>query len=153
MKRYMITPISGDGVSPDTAYSTSLREAVAANPSALIAYAAKLKIDNQTGMPIWHFAFCRAATGDGSSQTIVEQITNSLVFPDYPLDAVMSGMDQSVRTAWRQSLESYDMDGQGAHIAVNDSDSESWGSVLQRLVQMFEPAQIISQFDVAEPTA
>lgn len=153
MKRYIVTPISGDGLTPDTAYSSSLREAAASHPSSLIAYAAKLKIDSQTGMPIWNFAFCRAATGDGPSQAIVEQVTNSLVFPDFPLDAPMSGMDQATRTAWRQSLQAYDIDGQGTHIAVNDSDGETWGSVLQRLVQMFEPSQIITRFDVAEPTA
>ncbi len=153
MKRYMITPISGDGLTIQTAFSSALREAVAANPSALIAYEAKLKISNQTGQPVWNFAFCRVATGDGASQTIVEQITNSLIFPDYPLDAPMSGMDQTTRNNWRTSLQAYNLDGQGYYLTVGDGDSESWGAVLQRLIQLWEPAQLITRFDVAEPTA
>lgn len=157
MKRYMLVPAIASTGPMDQYGNHSILDELKSTPNGQggllykISHSSLLKIDNTTGLLLWGFAFSRVATGDQQSNTAVLQISNSLTFPDYPLDGLMSGMDSGARVAWRQSLMAYNLDGQGYHYDPEDDDGESWRDVLERLQNQFEPGLNMNNWDVAEP--
>jgi hypothetical protein len=66
------------------------------------------------GTPTYNFAFCNFAGGD---MLFPKTLLNAYVFPDYPLDAELAGMDTAKRREMMQNVEAYDWDGQGFHLS------------------------------------
>lgn len=89
------------------------------------------------GKPLYSFCLGQVAT---IAMALVMQLPNVLVFPDYPLDARLDGMDPETRAALRQSIEAYVLDDTGkrfdASVAIDDAASyraliDSLGEQLQ----------------------
>lgn len=143
-KRYGIFPITGDGTF-ENPYRSAASDVTGVNTSSIIP-------TDQQGAPVWGFAMSICGT---LNLTALAQVTNSYIFPDYPLDGELSGMESGVRTAMKQSVEAYDMDGQGDHLSVDLTDlSASYRSVLLSIYQQFDPlltSSDFNRFDVAEP--
>ena len=147
-KRYMICPtIAGSTIPPNTPPEDiaqySNRASVADVSGA--AHTALLPVDG-TGALIYGFAFCHA-----SHQQVSElaSVTNAYVFPDYPLDAEMSGMESATRTALTQSVQAYQLD--GTAIDATHLDTDSYGSLITAIAQQFEPVFDIDKFFAPEP--
>lgn len=143
MKRYGVYRVVGDGTS-DNAYRSEATDVSGVNTNAIIP-----ADPNDPTMPKYNFALTR--TG---SQTLagLQLLTNSLIFPDYPLDGQMSGMESNVAAAWKQSLEAYDWDGNGFHVDASYQSTDSWGSVVDGIMKQLDPVQDIDRFDVSEPS-
>ena len=142
MKRYMICPIIGNGTQSNK-YRAAVADISGTEVTALI------PTNPNDGSPIYGFAFVRVSALNFSA---VIAVTNSFVFPDFPLDAQMSVMDSNVRTEMVQSVEAYDLDGQGLHLDADHEDTDSFRDVITAIAQQFEPAFNANHFDVAEPT-
>lgn len=142
MKRYVISPVIGDGQSIDTAYRSAAGSVQNVNSIDLI------KGDPETGHPVWFFAFSRIGV-PGSFQA-VQQVSNAYVFPDFPLDAQMHQMEADVRTAMVQSVQAYNVDGQGTHIDATHSDTDSYRIVIEKIARQWQSAFNADHFDVAE---
>lgn len=91
------------------------------------------------GKPKYNFCFGKFAF---SNAALIAQLPNTLVFPDYPLDATMDGMDAEVRTALKQSIEAYVLDAQGTRFsaAVALDDSASYRDLIDSLGRQLDPA-------------
>ena len=142
MKRYVISPVVGDGLSPETGFRSAAGDVYQSGSVDL------LKADPNTGIPVWNFAFSRIAT-TGSFQPVF-LVSNSYVFPDYPLDAMMAQMDSAARAAMVQSVQAYDVDGNGTHIDATHTDSESFRTVIERIARNWSPTFDANQFDASE---
>lgn len=143
-KRYGIFPIIGDGTIDDP-YRSAASDVAGVNMQSAIP-------TDQQGAPVWNFAYTICGT---LNLTALKQVTNSFVFPEYPLDGELSGMESGIRTAMKQSVEAYDMDGQGHHLSVDLSDlSASYRGVLLSIYQQIDPlftSSDFDRFDTAEP--
>ena len=142
MKRYVISPVVGNGVSLATAF----RSAASDTPSA--GFVDLLKSDPQTGFPVWNFAFSRI--GVSGSLTHVLSVSNAFVFPDFPLDAQMSQMESGVRTGLVQSIQAYNVDGNGAHVDATHNDTDSFRMLIEKIGKQWSPAFNADQFDCPE---
>jgi hypothetical protein len=142
MKRYVISPVIGDGQSVETAYRSAAGSVQNANSADLI------KGDSETGHPVWFFAFSRIGV-PGSFQS-VQQVSNAYVFPDFPLDAQMSQMESDVRTGMVQSVQAYNVDGTGTHVDATHSDTDSYRIVIEKIARQWQAAFNADHFDVAE---
>jgi len=143
MKRYAITPIlPTDGI---TGYRSSAFDVVGTSVVNVI------PVDLQTGIPIYNFTFARIGRVDFGP---IYLLTNTFIFPDYPLDGEMAGMEASVRNALKADVEAYDLDGNGLHLSVDLTDlTVSYESVLFSIYNQFDPLLTLSNFrrmDVAE---
>jgi hypothetical protein len=142
MKRYVISPVIGDGQSINTAYRSAVGTVQNANCADLI------KSDSETGHPVWFFAFSRVGV-PGTLQDVL-QVSNAYVFPDFPLDAQMSQMDSSVRSAMVQSVQAYNLDGNGTHVDATHSDNDSYRFVIEKIARHWQSIFNANHFDVAE---
>lgn len=142
MKRYVISPVIGDGQSPDTAYRSAVGSVQNANSVDLI------KSDPENGHPVWFFAFSRVGV-PGTLQDVL-QVSNAYVFPDFPLDAQMIQMDSAVRSAMVQSVQAYNVDGNGTHVDATHSDSDSFRTVIEKIARHWQSIFNANHFDVAE---
>lgn len=139
MKRYMICPIIGAGTQGNP-YRAAVADVSGAEVNSLIP-------SNQDGSPRYGFAFCRVAA---VNFTAVLAITNSYAFPDFPLDSQMSGMESEARTGMVQSVEAYNMDGQGFNLVADHDDTDSFRQVIEAIAKQIEPAFNANTFDVSE---
>ena len=142
MKRYVISPVIGDGQGVNTAYRSAVGDVQDANAINLI------KSDPETGHPVWFFAFSRVGVS-GTLQNVL-QVTNAYVFPDFPLDAQMSTMDSDIRTAMVQSVQAYNMDGSGTHVDATHSDTDSYRTVIEKIARHWQPVFVADHFEVSE---
>lgn len=144
MRRYMICPIIGDGTPGPPGVGNPFRALVSdvdgVNVAALIP-------TDENGQPIYDFAFCLVSA---LNWTPVQQLTNSYLFPDFALDSQMSGMESEARTGLEQSVEAYDLDGQGLHIDAGHNSTDSYRHLLDVIGKQFEPVFSINNFNVAE---
>lgn len=140
MKLWLLCPIIGSGTFQNP-YRSSVSDVSDTNVNNVIP-------TDQQGQPLYNFAFCRVGTANLSG---VLAVTNSYAFPDYPLDGRMDGMESDARTGMVQTVQAYDMDGNGLHLDASHNDSDSYRQVLQAIVSQIEPAVNINTFDVAEP--
>ncbi len=128
MARYCITPIIGDG-SMDNEYRAAIA-AVADTARALIP-------SETTGEPRYNFCPCRF---EAANMTPVSQVSNTYILPDYPLDGLLENMDSATRTAMVQSVQAFDLDGQGLHISLSAfGDSSRFRDVVEHIAHVFEP--------------
>lgn len=141
MKRYMICPIIGNGTGGNP-FRASVADVSGAEVTSLI------PSNPTTGAPKYGFAFCRVAATNFAP---VLQVTNSYAFPDFPLDSQMSGMESEARSGMIQSVEAYDLDGQGLHLVADHDDADSFRQVIEAIAQQIEPVFNTNTFDVAEP--
>jgi hypothetical protein len=144
MKRYVISPVIGNGSSLVTAF----RSAASDTPSA--GFVDLLKANPETGVPVWNFAFSRI--GVAGSLTPVLMVTNSYVFPDFPLDAKMSQMDSATRIGMVQTVQAYNLDGQGTHIDATHTDDYSFRAVIEKIARQWSSTFDADQFDCPEGT-
>ncbi len=141
MKRYMICPVIGAGTH-ENPYRAAVADIATARSRAVI------RSNPQGGPPLYAFAFCRVAAHDFAA---VFQVTNSYVFPDFPLDSQMSSMESGVRTGLVQSVQAFDLDGIGAHFDASHADADSFRQLIQQIATLMEPAFNANFFDVEEP--
>ena len=135
----MICPVVGAGTFQNP-YRASVQDVSGVNSSAIIP-------TDQQGAPKYGFAFCVVSAVNWSP---VLQVTNSYVFPIYALDGQMSGMESDARTGMEQSVEAYDMDGEGLHLDAGHNGTDSYRHVIEAIAQQIEPAFNINSFSVAE---
>lgn len=141
MKRYVISPVIGDGQSVNTAYRSAVSAVANANSIDI------LKSDTE-GHPVWDFAFSRVGV-PGTLQTVL-QVSNAYVFPDFPLDAQMSTMDSEIRTGMVQSVQAYNMDGSGTHVDATHSDTDSYRTVIEKIARQWQSVFVADHFEVSE---
>lgn len=142
-KRYVLSPIIGSGSGgPANAFRASVGDVSQTNSNAIIP-----SLSN--GHPKFNFAICVVGTLNLPG---VLAVSNAYVFPEYPLDARMDGMEPETRTALVQSVEAYDMDGNGLHLVADHADGDSYRAVITSIGQQIEPVFNLNNFDTAEPT-
>lgn len=143
MKRYAITPILPQ--SGENGYRSSAFDVGGASVNNLI------PTDSETGIPLYGFTFARIGRVDFGP---IFQLTNSYIFPDYPLDGQLSGIESSVLAGMKQSVEAYNLNGNGLTLAVDISDtSVSYESLLFSIYLQIEPGRSLTSFrgfDVSE---
>ena len=143
MLRYVISPIIGSGT-----FQSPFRAAVSdvsnVNANSIIP---THTTGPNIGQPKYGFAFSIVATANVAA---VAAVSNAFVFPDYNLDGQMSGMESEVRTGMVQSVEAYDLDGEGLHFDADHVDADSYRSLIDALGKQLEPAFSVNSFGVGE---
>ena len=108
--------------------------------------------DGITDRPKYRFSFSRCAAVNFAPITALH---SCYLFPEFDLDAKMSGMEVDVRAAMNQSVAAYDWswDSSGVHIAMDFyDDTWSYREVILHIMQAIDPAQLsLNTFDCAEP--
>ena len=140
-ERYAISPIIGTGTIQDP-YRAAVADVSGVNTAAVIP-------SDSAGKPLYRFAFCIVAA---SVWTSVLAVTNLYLFPDYVLDGLMSAMDPATRTAMVQSVQAYDLTGQGKYLDATNADSDSYRTLLTHIGQQFDPAFDLNHFGVSDVT-
>lgn len=141
-KRYGICPVIGDGTE-ENSFRCAFSDVNQTNVSSLI----PSKTD---GTPKYLFAFSIMGT---QNLPAVLAVTNSYVFPDYPLDAELGSMESAVRTAMVQSVEAYNLDGQGYDFDLQQfSDTDSYRDLIDYCMKRIEPVASVNNFDTSEPS-
>lgn len=149
MIRYMISPIIGSGQSTEDPFRASVTDV----PNTFVSQVIPIDLSGTPetnpnyGKPKYDFAFCVVAT---SNVAAIAAVSNAYVFPDYNLDGRMDGMESSARSGFLQSVEAYNLDGNGLNFDASHLDSESWRTVIDRLVQQIEPTFNLNNVNVAE---
>lgn len=139
MLRYGICPIIGTGTSLEP-YRAAVQDIEGVNSSALIP-------TDQQGAPVYSFAFVVVSAANWSP---VLAISNSYFFPVHGLDSQMSSMESDARTGMEQSVEAFDMDGNGLHLDAGHNGTDSYRHVLEAIMQQIEPAANLDAFSVPE---
>lgn len=146
MIRYMISPIAGNGT-----MQSPYRAAVSDVPNVNTAVSIPTHTSGpDIGKPKYGFCFCQVAT---SSVTAIASVSNAFVFPDYNLDGRMDGMEADARTGMVQSVEAYNLDGNGLHLVADHLDSDSYRAVLNAIGSQMQPGFDVNQFTVGEVAA
>lgn len=140
MKRYCISPVIGSGTIHDP-FRAAVADVSHTNTNSVIP-------TNQSGQPVYNFALSIVGTANLAG---VLAVTNGYVFPDYPLDGEMGGMEAQTRTDFEQSVEAFNLDGNGLHFDAGHQSAENYRAVLNRLGQQIEPAFNVNNFDAQEP--
>lgn len=134
MLRWIISPIVlADPQASDFTLRSNhvkLQELTGVNSAAIIP-------TDAGGQPKYRFALCLAAT---PSVALIAAVSNAFVFPDYHLDGRMDGMQPDVRTGLVQSVQAYDLDGQGLHLDTSHSDGDSYRDLLTNIGRQFDLA-------------
>lgn len=143
MLRYMISPIIGTGPISDP-YRASVRDVANVNTSAVIP---TFTSGENLGKPKFRFALCLCAT---TSIPAIQAVSNALVFPDYNLDGRMDGMEAQARADFVQSVQAYDVDGNGLHFDATHTDGTSYRQVIAAIGQQLEPTFEVDQLEVGE---
>lgn len=136
----MICPIAGTGTMQDP-YRAIVAGVSGVNVQSMIA-------SKPDGSPKYNFVFCRIAA---TNLAPVLAVSNSYVFPDFPLDSQMSVMEYEVRSGMIQSLEAFDLDGIGLRLVADHDDTDSFRQVIEAIGQQFVSAFDADHFDVVEP--
>lgn len=140
-KRYGICPVIGSGTEQEP-YRCAFSDVSQTNVTSLI----PSKVD---GAPKYNFAFAIVGT---QSLPAVLAVTNSFVFPDFPLDAELGSMESAVRTAMVQSVEAYNLDGQGYDFDLQQfGNTDSYRQLIDYCMKRIEPFASVNNFDVSEP--
>lgn len=142
--RYAISPVLFDGVD---SYAAAISFVPETNTNAVIPTHTS---GPDIGKPKYGFALCAVASTDWPA---VIAVSNAFVFPVYPLDARMDGMEAGTRTAMVQSVEAYNLDGNGLNLDCSHLDAASYRSVVESLLHQFEPAYSLEAFTVGEVPA
>jgi hypothetical protein len=142
MLRFMLSPIVGNGTVLNQ-YRAAVAD-VQVNVSAVIPTHTS---GENLGHPKFRFALCLVAT---TSISAIQGVTNSYVFPDYNLDGRMDGMEAEVRTGMLQSVQAYDIDGNGLHFDATHNDADSYRSVIAKIGKQLEPIFEVDQMSCAE---
>ena len=145
MLRYMICPVIGSGADED-AFRAAVADLSQTNAVAVIPTHPS---GPNIGQPKYSFALCAVSSNNWLA---VLAVSNSYVFPVYNLDGRMDGMEAATRTAMVQSVEAYNLDGEGLHLVADHNDGDSYRSLMQSLLHQFEPAYNFDGFSVAEVT-
>lgn len=151
-KRFMISPITGIGTEPNPfrASVSDVTPAPAVNQIIPSDTSGTPQSNPHYGKPKYNFALCNVGT---NNLPAVLAVSNSYVFPDYPLDATLAGMEVETRAAMVQSVQAYDLDGNGLHFDCPNGDEDSYRSLILSLAQQLEPAFAnLNTFDVGEPS-
>lgn len=143
MIRWMISPIIGDGTFNDS-YRAAVSDVTNCNIAAIIPTHTS---GPDIGKPKYGFALCLVAT---SNVGAIAAVSNACVFPDYNLDGRMDGMNPDARTGFLQSVEAYDLDGNGLHLDAGHDDADSYREVITAIGQQIEPAFSINAMNVGE---
>lgn len=144
MLRWMLSPITGVGTIENPYRASVLDVSPQPNVAAIIP---TILTGPNAGQPKFRFALCLIAT---SNVSIVGSAANSYVFPDYNLDGRMDGMESGTRTGFVQTVQAYDLDGNGLHIDASHQDGESYREVVTRIGQQLEPAFNINAMNCGE---
>lgn len=139
MLRYGICPIIGSGTQ-QSPYRASVQDVEGVNSSAIIP-------TDQQGAPVYGFAPVVVSAANWSP---VLAISNSYWFPVHGFDSQMSSMESDARTGMEQSVEAFDMDGNGLHLDASHDGTDSYRHVLEAIFQQVEPAMSLDTFSVAE---
>lgn len=133
-KRWYIAPILYGTGGINDGYRAAVGDVYGASHYAVIP---TITSGPNNGKPRYNFAFGMVAH---SNMAIVGQTLNTLIFPDFPLDATLDGMDAEIRTGLKASIEAYQLDANNtridASIVLNDAASyrdliDSIGSQIQ----------------------
>jgi len=145
-KRYMICPVIGNGQGSGfgNAYRAAVSDVAGVNSAAVIT------VSPSTGVPVYSFCLSRVATS--GSLALVSAVSNSFVFPDFPLDSLLSQMDPDARSAMVQSVQAFNLDGNGFRLTLPNADTNSYRTVIDYIGKVFEPAFNADHFDASEPT-
>jgi len=143
MLRYMISPIIGTGVGEDV-YRASVSDVANVNSAAIIPTHTS---GPNLGQPKHNFALCLVATANVNA---IAAVTNAYVFPDYNLDGRMDGMESEARTGLVQSVEAYNLDGNGLNFDASHQDGDSYRSLIQSLASQLDPGVNINGLNCAE---
>jgi hypothetical protein len=99
------------------------------------------------GHPLYRFCICVVAAVDFAK---ISAVTNLYLFPDQSLDTLMSAMQSDPRTGLVQSVQAYDLDGQGMHLDATNADSASFRDLMNKIGRQFDTAFNADRFGVAE---
>lgn len=146
-KRYMLCPVIGAGTENDR-----IRPAVDDVPQT---YSNSVIPVHLSGPDIGHekYRFTVAIVATANLSGVV-QLSNSYLFPDYPLDARLDGMQPETRLAMTQSVAAFDLDGNGLHFDLSGfTDASSFRDVILGLIQQLDPdyPSHLNHFDAQEP--
>lgn len=137
MKRYGIFPIIGAGQTTQDPFRSAVDDLGGANGSTNGASIIPTHTSGpDIGQPLFNFCISIFSTVDLPA---VMAISNSFVFPDYPLDAEMSGMEAATRTGMVQSVQAYNLDGAGFHLDATHLDTDSYRMVLNDIIAQIDP--------------
>jgi len=136
MQRYIISPvILGSGGSIQNANRAAVSDVSGVNSVSIIP---TFSSGPNIGHPKYLFAFSAVCSANWSD---VLAVTNSYAFPIYPLDGKMSGMATDARNAMNSDVAAFNLDGNGLHFDMTFyGDDDSYGDVINGIVQQIEPA-------------
>ena len=140
-ERYAISPIIGSGTITDP-YRAAVADVGGVNTAAVIP-------SDANGHPLYRFALAIVAASQWAQ---VLAVTNLYLFPDYVLDGLMSGMDPTARSGLVQSVQAYDLTGQGTHLDATNADTDSYRTLLTKIGQQFDPNFSLNAFGVSDVT-
>lgn len=143
MLRWMICPVVGNGTI-ETPYRGAVSDVSNVNVAQVIP---TFNSGPNVGKPKYHFAICLVAT---ASVNPIAAVSNSYVFPDYNLDGRMDGMNSDARTGLVQSVQAYDLDGNGLHVDASHADGDSYRDLISKIGQQFDVSFTINGQTCAE---
>lgn len=147
-KRYVLNPVIGAGTE-NNPYRAAVSGVSQTNHNSLIP---THPIGHaEEGQPKFNFAFSVVGTANLAG---VSAISNAFVFPDYPLDGRLDGMEGATRTGMVQSTEAYDLDGADFHLNLDGfGDASSYRDLVLGILQQMDPnyPSHLNGFDVQEP--
>ena len=143
MIRWVICPIWGTGEDGDE-YRAAVSSVSNTNSSALIP---TFSSGPRIGEP--KFRFCLALVAS-PNMIAVGAVQATYIFPDYPLDGRMDGMEADARLGLSQSPAAYDLDGAGMHLDTTHVDADAYRDVIDRIGRQIDPAFSSSRMGVPE---
>lgn len=150
-KRFTFGPIilgGGGGINDTT------RAAVSEVPLTHEASIIPSTVGPPPNLPRWLHCISAIATANLAG---VLAVSNLYVFPDYPLDARLDGMESVTRTEMLQNLEAYTLDANGTQLDLSSfegaaGDAKSFRELVLFIVQFLDPGIAnLNTFDVQEP--
>lgn len=104
------------------------------------------------GDPLYNFAFAVVRTANVNA---LQLVSNSYLFPDYPLDGRLDGMGADARAAMVANVHAYNLDGNGFYLdtATHNQDALTYREFLQAVWEQAEPSFNINKFETSEPLA
>lgn len=102
------------------------------------------------GLPKYRFCLSLCATPNVNS---LRSVSNGYIFPDYNLDGRMSGMESEARTGLVQSVQAYNLDGNGLHLDATHADTDSYRDLITKIGKQFDQAFTVNAMGIAEVAA
>ncbi len=143
MIRWVISPVYGTGDVGDE-YHAAVSSVAGVNSASLIP---TFSSGPSIGQPKFRYALSLVAA---ANMITVSTVPATYVFPDYPLDGRMDGMEADARLGLSQSPHAYDFDGNGMHLDTSHSDSDSYRDVINKIGRQIDPAFDSSHVGVPE---